>query len=62
MLFLATDHKPSEDLTKDLQDHVKKVTAPHKYPRKIEYVEDITKDNKQKDKKGRVEEEGMGRI
>ena len=26
-----------------LQDHVKQVTAPYKYPRKVEFVEDLPK-------------------
>ncbi|XP_066432400.1 acyl-coenzyme A synthetase ACSM3, mitochondrial-like [Eleutherodactylus coqui] len=32
-----------ETLTKELQDHVKKVTAPYKYPRKIEFVQQLPK-------------------
>lgn len=32
-----------EDLTRQLQDHVKQLTAPYKYPRKIEYVDDLPK-------------------
>ncbi|KAG8561056.1 hypothetical protein GDO81_015230 [Engystomops pustulosus] len=32
-----------EALTKELQEHVKKVTAPYKYPRKIEFVEELPK-------------------
>ncbi len=31
------------ELTKTLQDHVKALTAPYKYPRKIEYVEELPK-------------------
>lgn len=31
------------DLVKNLQDHVKELTAPYKYPRKIEFVEDLPK-------------------
>jgi len=30
-------------LTKELQDHVKEVTAPYKYPRIIEYMEELPK-------------------
>ena len=30
-------------MTKQLQDHVKNVTAPYKYPRAINYVKDIPK-------------------
>ena len=31
------------ELTKNLQEHVKELTAPYKYPRKIEYVSDLPK-------------------
>lgn len=31
------------NLIKDLQDHVKQLTAPYKYPRKIEFVSDLPK-------------------
>ncbi|XP_074821437.1 acyl-coenzyme A synthetase ACSM3, mitochondrial-like isoform X3 [Natator depressus] len=33
-------HDP-EKLTKELQEHVKKVTAPYKYPRKVEFVQQL---------------------
>jgi acetyl-CoA synthetase len=33
----------SEDIVPELQDHVKKLTAPYKYPRKIEFVEELPK-------------------
>ncbi|MCK4350901.1 MAG: AMP-binding protein, partial [Candidatus Krumholzibacteria bacterium] len=42
-VILAEDYSPSEELTKELQDHVKNVTAPYKYPRAINYVKDIPK-------------------
>ncbi|NXL60321.1 ACSM3 synthetase, partial [Chordeiles acutipennis] len=35
-------HDP-EKLTQELQQHVKKVTAPYKYPRKVEFVQDLPK-------------------
>uniref|UniRef100_A0A8C3ESH8 medium-chain acyl-CoA ligase n=1 Tax=Corvus moneduloides TaxID=1196302 RepID=A0A8C3ESH8_CORMO len=35
-------HDP-EKLTHELQQHVKKVTAPYKYPRKVEFVQDLPK-------------------
>ncbi|XP_043350248.1 acyl-coenzyme A synthetase ACSM3, mitochondrial-like isoform X2 [Dermochelys coriacea] len=44
-VVLASDyvsHDP-EKLTKELQDHVKKVTAPYKYPRKVEFVQQLPK-------------------
>ena len=35
--------KESPELIKELQDHVKRVTAPYKYPRVIEFVEELPK-------------------
>ncbi|XP_013400062.1 acyl-coenzyme A synthetase ACSM3, mitochondrial [Lingula anatina] len=32
-----------DNLTKELQEHVKKSTAPYKYPRKVEFVEQLPK-------------------
>jgi acyl-coenzyme A synthetase/AMP-(fatty) acid ligase len=37
-VILAPGFTASEALKKELQDHVKKVTAPYKYPRKIDFV------------------------
>ncbi|MDH3600520.1 MAG: AMP-binding protein [Candidatus Tectomicrobia bacterium] len=42
-VLLAPGYEPSEALTKELQDHVKHVTAPYKYPRKLEFVRDLPK-------------------
>ncbi|MBE6902107.1 MAG: acetyl-CoA synthetase, partial [Ruminococcaceae bacterium] len=33
----------SDELVKELQDHVKKNTAPYKYPRMIEFVDELPK-------------------
>ena len=40
---LTKNYKPSEELKKELQEHVKNVTAPYKYPRIIEFVETLPK-------------------
>ena len=40
-IVLTEEYEPSEDLIKDIQNHVKNVTAPYKYPRKIEFVDEI---------------------
>jgi acetyl-CoA synthetase len=32
-----------EELAKDIQAHVKRVTAPYKYPRVIEFVDELPK-------------------
>ncbi len=44
-IILAKDYKDKADekLVKELQDHVKKVTAPYKYPRVIEFVDELPK-------------------
>ncbi len=42
-VVLAPGFEPSESLTRDLQDHVKKVTAPYKYPRVVDYVAELPK-------------------
>lgn len=42
-VVLAKGVTPSDELKKELQNHVKKVTAPYKYPRIIEFVEELPK-------------------
>ncbi|ABM28014.1 AMP-binding protein [Nitratidesulfovibrio vulgaris] len=42
-IVLAAGYEAGEVLTKELQDHVKKVTAPYKYPRIVEYVAELPK-------------------
>lgn len=42
-IVLTKKYTASEELVKELQDHVKNVTAPYKYPRIIEFVEELPK-------------------
>ncbi len=42
-VVLTEYFKPSDDLTKELQQWVKNQTAPYKYPRVIEYVDELPK-------------------
>lgn len=42
-VVLAKGYTGSPELTKELQTYVKKVTAPYKYPRVIEYVDELPK-------------------
>ncbi len=42
-IVLAKGYTPSDELKKELQNHVKKVTAPYKYPRIIEFVDELPK-------------------
>ncbi len=42
-VVLAKGYEPSDALIKELQNHVKHVTAPYKYPRVVEFVEELPK-------------------
>mgnify|MGYP002555906223 CR=1 FL=1 len=42
-IVLARGYEGTPELTKELQNHVKKVTAPYKYPRIVEYVDELPK-------------------
>jgi len=42
-VVLAKGYTPSDELIKELQDHVKRVTAPYKYPRVVEFVDELPK-------------------
>lgn len=42
-IVLADGYEPTDELKKELQDHVKKTTAPYKYPREIEFVKELPK-------------------
>lgn len=40
-VVLREGYQPSPELTRELQEHVKSVTAPYKYPRDIDYIADL---------------------
>jgi len=42
-VVLQNGVEETAELTKELQNHVKKLTAPYKYPRKIEYMNELPK-------------------
>ncbi|RPI76425.1 MAG: acyl-CoA synthetase [Desulfobacteraceae bacterium] len=42
-IVLAKGYQPSPELTADIQEFVKKITAPYKYPRVIEYTQELPK-------------------
>jgi acetyl-CoA synthetase len=42
-VVLTTGYEASEELKKEIQNHVKNVTAPYKYPRIVEFVEELPK-------------------
>ena len=42
-IVLTRQYSPSPALAKELQTYVKKATAPYKYPRIVEFVEELPK-------------------
>jgi acyl-coenzyme A synthetase/AMP-(fatty) acid ligase len=40
---LKPGYEPSDELARELQDHVKRLTAPYKYPREIEFLPELPK-------------------
>lgn len=42
-IVLKPGIRPSDNLVKEIQEHTKSVTAPYKYPRKIEFVKSLPK-------------------
>ncbi len=42
-IVLAQGYTPSDELVKELQNHVKHATAPYKYPRIVEFVDELPK-------------------
>ncbi|MBZ9571298.1 AMP-binding protein [Methanobrevibacter sp. TMH8] len=42
-IVLSKGYEPTDELKKELQDHVKLITAPYKYPRVIKFVDELPK-------------------
>jgi acetyl-CoA synthetase len=42
-IVVLREDEPSDGLVQELQDHVKRVTAPYKYPRVIEFADELPK-------------------
>jgi acyl-coenzyme A synthetase/AMP-(fatty) acid ligase len=42
-VVVLADGDPSDELAAELQDHVKRVTAPYKYPRIVEFTDELPK-------------------
>ena len=56
-VVLAKGYEPSEELIKELQNHVKHATAPYKYPRIVEFVDELPKTLGGKIKRAQIREE-----
>ncbi len=53
-VVLTKGWEPSDELKKELQNHVKKNTAPYKYPRVLEFVKELPKTTSGKIKRGEI--------
>jgi len=42
-IVVLREGRASEELARELQDHVKRVTAPYKYPRIVEFADELPK-------------------
>ena len=62
-VVLRPGFERGEQLVRDLQEHCKRVTAPYKYPREIEFVQSLPKTRSGKIRRvelRRLEEERVG--
>ena len=53
-IILNEGYEPSPSLVLELQNHVKRITAPYKYPRQIEFVKELPKTISGKIKRGEL--------
>jgi acyl-coenzyme A synthetase/AMP-(fatty) acid ligase len=55
-VVLREGHEPGDELAIELQEHVKAVTAPYKYPRAVAFVESLPKTTSGKIRRGELRE------
>ena len=60
-VVLNKGYQPSDGLKKELQEHVKRVTAPYKYPRIIDFVEELPKTISGKIKRAEIRQDNYGK-
>jgi len=61
-IILKPDYEPTDMLAKEIQDHVKQITAPYKYPRLIEFVDSLPKTISGKIKRNVLRQMEMERV
>jgi acetyl-CoA synthetase len=61
-IVLKQGYPPSEILVQELQEHVKRVTAPYKYPRAIEFVDTLPRTISGKIRRNVLREREMQRV
>ena len=61
-VVLARGYAASDALVAELQEHVRRVTAPYKYPRIIEFVPELPKTISGKIRRVQIREEDTGKV
>ncbi len=61
-VVLTKGYTPSDELIKELQNHVKKATAPYKYPRIVEFVSELPKTIGGKIKRAQIRQENHEKV
>lgn len=59
-VVLTREYSPSDDLVEELQEHVRKLTAPYKYPRIIEFLPELPKTISGKIRRVEIREKDKG--
>jgi acyl-coenzyme A synthetase/AMP-(fatty) acid ligase len=59
VVVLRPGYEPSDELARELQEHVKAETAPYKYPRIIEFAESLPKTASGKIKRAQLREQAL---
>jgi acyl-coenzyme A synthetase/AMP-(fatty) acid ligase len=58
VVVLRSGYEGSRELARELQEHVKNVTAPYKYPRVVDFVEDLPKTSSGKVRRALLRQQG----
>ena len=61
-VVLSAGFEPSPELVKDIQNHVKRVTAPYKYPRIVEFLPELPKTISGKIKRAEIRAKDEGKA
>jgi acyl-coenzyme A synthetase/AMP-(fatty) acid ligase len=61
VVVLRDGHVPSDALARELQDHVKSVTAPYKYPRIVEFADELPRTSSGKVRRAELRRTPPGR-
>ena len=58
MVVLRTGYEPGEVLAAELREHVRRQTAPYKYPRRVEFADELPKTASGKVRRAALRESG----